>query len=434
MSAYYEIAFAAATHSLCLFTGTGFSKAVTENSAPSWQQLLESICDMHPDGAAMRSALFPMNKPSPLSLEESAQVISLQLRKYDRNIHTEIAQKIRSLTLSGDNSVIMDFLQRNPLHVVTTNYDKLIETLCHPARCHSITPGYPIPRGPADVKVYHVHGSVDAPKEMVVTSDDYFKFMHGESYFSRKLSTVLHENTVVILGYSLGDTNLKKIISEYRGFSRNHVITGNLFLVSRGVVAQYLKDYYSHCYGIRVLDNLDIHKFFLEVTNMLPEVSAQCRGAIRSLQEVLYENKNFVDDYLKIETSFLEITSSVAAVGKSIDDPDIVKILDNILKRKMEFTGIVNAWEQYDHMAIWLCHLGSILELRDTSICGTYLRAVKRSMDKMSKNRCLGYSWQAYQSWSTRWLGILDANRHLIREYIRANSIDPDALDVVAQG
>lgn len=92
---------------------------------------------------------------------------------------------------------------------------------------------------------------------MVVTSDDYFKFINGESYFSRKLSTVLHENTVVILGYSLGDTNLKAIISDYKGFSKSHVIGSNLFLISRSAVTQYIKDYYAHCYGIRVLDQME---------------------------------------------------------------------------------------------------------------------------------------------------------------------------------
>ena len=90
---------------------------------------------------------------------------------------------------------------------------------------------------------------------MVITSEDYFKFLNNDSYFSRKLSTVLHENTTVILGYSLGDTNLKAIINDYKGFSKSHVVGSNIFLISRNAVDQNVKDYYSHCYGIRVLDS-----------------------------------------------------------------------------------------------------------------------------------------------------------------------------------
>lgn len=133
--------------------------------------------------------------------------------------------------------------------------------------CHSLTPGLPIPRSSARVKVYHVHGSIDSPENMVVTSDDYFKFIHSESYFSRKLSTVLHENTVVILGCSLGDANLKSIISDYKGFSKNHVIGSNIFLVSRSKVDQPVKDYYAHCYGIRVIDETECHDFFSKLSS-----------------------------------------------------------------------------------------------------------------------------------------------------------------------
>ena len=47
MSEYFEIAYAAALKRLCLFTGTGFSKALTQNEAPGWQELIENICDDH---------------------------------------------------------------------------------------------------------------------------------------------------------------------------------------------------------------------------------------------------------------------------------------------------------------------------------------------------------------------------------------------------
>lgn len=435
MSAYFEIAFAAATHRLCLFSGTGFSKAVTENKAPGWQELLEKACDSLHNGASIKSALFPAAGNNPLSLEESAQVIALEFAKIDKDIHIEIANQIGALKLSGDNSAIVDFLQKNPIRIVTTNYDKLAEQLCDPVRCQSITPGFPIPRAPADVKVYHVHGSIDSPRNMVVTSDDYFKFMNGESYFSRKLSTVLHENTVVILGYSLGDTNLKTIISDYKGFSRNHVMGGSLFLVSSSKVDQHVKDYYAHCYGIRVLDGITVHSFFQKVTESLSMVSKETDTAIKALKSVLFKGGNFNDAYLKTEQSFLEITSSVAAIGRSIDDPAVVAALDKVIQKKIAFTGIRDAWKQYAHLANWLCHLGSILELLNTSIQNTYLDAVLRSMTTMSKSRSVvGYSWYAYDSWDRLWQEILAPNRKLISDFIQKKTGDADALGIVRRG
>lgn len=200
MSDFLEIAFAAVSNRLCLFTGTGFSKAVTNNTAPSWQGLLEEICNLCSNPKEIKDSLFPASGKNPLSLDEAAQVLEIELLKLNKNIHIEIANLIKKIKLEGDNSKISSFLQSHSFRVITTNYDKLIEELTGSEKCQSLTPGLPIPRSSSDVKVYHVHGSTDSPNNMVVTSDDYFKFLNTDSYFSKKLSTILHENTVVILG------------------------------------------------------------------------------------------------------------------------------------------------------------------------------------------------------------------------------------------
>lgn len=106
---------------------------------------------------------------------------------------------------------------------------------------------------------------------MVVTSEDYFRFINRHSYFSNKLSTVLHENTIVILGYSLSDANLKAIINEYKVFSRDNVMSSNIFLISRGKLLQSIKDYYFYCFGIRVIDETEVSDFFRKLNEKIPE-------------------------------------------------------------------------------------------------------------------------------------------------------------------
>ncbi|BEU25785.1 SIR2 family protein [Paraburkholderia caribensis] len=434
MSAFFEIAYAAASNRLCIFTGTGFSKAITSNEAPSWMELLKIACDSLPDGDSLKNALFPDDEKNQLSLEEAAQVIAIQYASHGKNLHSEVADIIRKLTPSGDNSVISDFLKNNPVKVVTTNYDKLVEQLAGKKNCHSLAPGMPIPRSEAATKIYHVHGSVDSPPNMVVTSDDYFKFINGESYFSRKLSTVLHENTVVILGYSLGDTNLKAILSDYRGFSRSHVIGGNIFLVSRGKIDQYVKDYYSYCYGIRVLDGLGVHDFFSRINDSMDTARERAKSSVSNITKVLFEDRTYKDDYLKVESSFFEIVASVAAIGKSINDPLVVAVFGKVLEKKIELTGANGAWEQYEHLARWLIYLGTILELEGTSVERIYLEAVLTSMNGMSKKLTYGYSWYAYRSWDSGWSSLIAANRTLIRRYVTENTADRDALEIVERG
>ena len=427
----FEIAYAAATNRLCFFTGTGFSKAVTNNEAPSWQSLLEDLCDLLPDSNSLKESLFPDGKRSPLSLEEIAQVISIKLAVTNKSIYEETAKLIGDIELSGDNEQIAKFFSERQFRVVTTNYDKLAEELTGESESQSLAPGLPIPRSSANVKVYHVHGSIDSPDNMVITSEDYFRFINGDSYFSRKLSTVLHENTVVILGYSLGDTNLKAIISDYKGFSKSHVIGSNIFLVSRSDVDQNVKDYYSHCYGIRVLDNIDIPDFFGDLNGKIPKVEGIAKKSIESIRKVVYKEFNFKEAYLKLEDSFYRIISALSAEGLSLENKRVVAVIGNVIEAKRELTTENNAWEQYEQLARWLIYLGTILEIKGTSIEDIYLKAVLRSMSTMSSKLIIGYSWHAYKAWKHRWPSIMASNRALIKRHVEENTSDGDALLVV---
>jgi hypothetical protein len=266
---------------------------------------------------------------------------------------------------------------------------------------------------------------------MVVTSDDYFKFLNIDSYFSKKLSTILHESTVVILGYSLGDTNLKSILSDYKGFSRSNVLGNTIFLVSRDPVHQYLKDYYAHSFGIRVLDGLDIQRFFRSIGAEMPSAEKSAATSRDSIGNVLFHNYKYTDRYLQVETSFFEIVASISAVGLNINSPDVVKLIGHVIERKTEFTNQYNAWDQYTHLAKWLLHLVCILELTGTPIQATVLAAVLRSMETMRSTKVIGYSWYAYEAWSSGWSNVIPSNRVMIRKFVETNTDWPDALAVV---
>jgi len=163
LSEMFEIAYAAASNRICFFTGTGFSKSITGNEAPSWQGLLDDLCDLHPQGDAIKESLFPDGKIGVLSLEEAAQVISIELASIEKSIHEEVAKIISTVELAADNKHVSDYFTERDFQVITTNYDKLAEKLAGEDRCQSITSGLPIPKSSSRVKVFHVHGSVDSP-------------------------------------------------------------------------------------------------------------------------------------------------------------------------------------------------------------------------------------------------------------------------------
>ncbi len=431
MSYFYEIAYAAESDRLCFFTGTGFSKAVTGNRAPSWQGLLESLCELLTTKDEIKASLFPEGKEMPLSLEETAQVIAIELQKAGKDIHEETAALISKVAPSAEgNESITEFFTERSFRIVTTNYDKLAESLCG-GDVQSFAPGLPIPRSKSKVKVYHVHGSVDAPEDMVITSEDYFRFFHAESYFSRKLSTVLHENTVVILGYSLGDTNLKSIMNDYKKFTSDHAIGSSVIFVSRSPVSQYLKDYYSYCFGIRVIDSMETKTFFELLNNELPKVKGKHEASLDNLKNVLFRSHSFTKEYIRIENSFFEIIASINASGLSLVNEKVIALLANVIKVKRDLTGESGAWEQYEQLAKWLVHLGSILDIGATPLKDIYLETVLRSMHTMREELYVGYSWHAYKVWQRSWASMTSHNRALVRAYILENSSWPDAHKVV---
>lgn len=433
MSEYFEIAYAAASNRLCLFTGTGFSKALTANAAPGWQQLLEHVCDVHLAGSGIKEALFPVGSSGPLQLDEAAQVINLELSKQDLDIHEAIAALIRTVEIDDCCPATRKFLAEREVRIVTTNYDKIAE-IAAGSECLSLSPGRPVPRSNSRVKVYHVHGSIDVPGKMIVTADDYFNFMHSESYFSRKLSTVLHESTVVIIGYSLGDTNLKTILNDYRGFVRNHAVSNSIFFISRSKIDQRISDYYSNCYGIRVIDETEVDEFFLRVNAKLSE-ALEVSKSVKTIKRVLgNENRVFKTKYLQSESSFYEIVSAIWAVGGSLSEERVVSTFADIITKKQNLSSVNGAWEQYVQLASWLTYLGSLIDVRSTAVENIFLESVMFSMNKMSKKQILGYSWHAYKVWDTRWRTLTADNRALVANYIKQNTSDADALEIVTRG
>jgi len=98
--------------------------------------------------------------------------------------------------------------------VITTNYDKL---------CEELFPGFDryigeeglIFRDPTFAQeIYEIHGSIDDPASIVLTSADYRSFEDKEQYLAAKILTVFMEYPVIFLGYSIADENVKSILGE----------------------------------------------------------------------------------------------------------------------------------------------------------------------------------------------------------------------------
>lgn len=434
MDPYYELAYALESKSICMFVGTGFSMHITDLKAPSWLSLLQECAKKIEDGDELIKQLFPDNKPI-MPLEECASIIQVRMQSEGKCLHTEIAKIIRTLKLGKRSDNVKKFVENFPdLKFITTNYDELIEKgLLADKESTVYSIGYPVNRQPKGVQIYHVHGSVKHPKKMVVTADDYFRFINRPDYFSKKIQTLIEENTTVIIGYSLGDINFRAILNNQRSNRIHDINRQNLFFLSRSKVNQNVKDYYDRSYGLRVIDDTEIDDFIYKILDNHNNIKDRVAKSRDLLMSVLKGTMKFTDKYLKGSDSFFEIVATLSSNGILISHPDVMKFLKDVLKRKDNFTSENGAWDQYEHLAKWLIHLGAIMDIKKTTLEEVYLSAVRTSFGNMSKKQILGRSWHAFTAWKTGWYSLTYDNRQMIIEYFKDNEISDDAEEVINQ-
>ncbi|PHS03793.1 MAG: SIR2 family protein [Blastopirellula sp.] len=407
---------------------------ITDLKAPSWLDLLKQCAKKIKEGDELIDQLFPDDKPI-MPLEECASIIQVRMFSEEKCLHTEIAQIIRELKLGKNADRVKEFVINFPeLKFITTNYDELIEKeIMKGCDSTAYSIGYPVNRQPIGVQIYHIHGSVKYPKKMVVTADDYFRFINKPDYFSKKVQTLIEENTTVIIGYSLGDINFRSILNNHR-FNRLHDINRqNLFFLSRSKIDQNLKDYYDRSYGLRVIDDTEIDVFIDGILSKHATIKDRVVESRINLMSVLEGTNFFTDPYLKTKDSFFEIVATLSSNGILISHPQVMKFLKDVLSRKSDFTGENNAWEQYVHLTNWLVHLGSIMDIEGTPLEEVYLSAVNGSFRTMSKERLPGRSWATFAAWKNGWYDLTYDNREMINEYYKKNHLPEDGKEVINQ-
>ncbi len=434
MDYFFDLAFALANRSLCLFTGAGFSKQLTSNKMPSWRKLLESLCTYLDDQKSAKKILEESLKER-LPLEDCARILELRFLKEKKDLREAISKEVQSYNIDEDASEeIASFLKNHKtIKIISTNYDDLVQRLISPEQCNSNYPGKPITNRDGRLEIYHIHGSVLHPPGIVATTEDYYNFINSPTYFSRKIFTLMAEQTVLFLGYALGDPNLKAVLHEFRNSNAGTLSRGNLFYVTTSTVPQYLKDHFEISFGLFVIDKSSIGQVLRGIEQEFPEAERQVTNAEINLKNVLNETHHYTPKYLKSSKSLSHIISVANKTGQSITQSKFIRMLSSILKSKVKFTGEDKAWDQYGQLAEWLVYLGSLIKLSETKLELPYLEAVEHSMRTMSGTSEWGRSWEAFRVWEMNWGNIMFDNRRLISDHVREHlPTSTDALKITA--
>lgn len=414
--------------SVTFLIGTGFSMHLTEDksddtksSAPTYIELLQRL-NMITSNRHDRLQIQNTILESGYNLQTKSGILDTNLASnniFKDKVKQIIAgstypEKINKINLSLIRKTFKIYAPNN-LNVFTTNYDLLLENYVFKQEILNIynnhdhqllIKNHSSNKAHFSVNIYHLHGSIKFPQEMIITLSDYFKFEFesNKDYLQQKFQTQLHESSVVIIGYSLGDFNINRFLVHYNQSQREHY-HNYIYYISLEKVDYLIKEYYSQNFGIHVIDETDLHEFFTDLYENYDNV----KNAYREYQKIedilLYENydtrQSELKDFLFKDANSFQTIINIWSSERKTSTPIYIEKLLKLLKIQKLNTGRANRFEQYTILANWITtFLKTInIEQLNKDSKSELEDIICHSWSTMSKQLVMGYSWNAFNEW-----------------------------------
>lgn len=223
---------------LVIFVGAGVSM---NSSVPSWNQLTNR----------MKAEL-----PNEFSEETDALKIA-QIYKDSRG-HKEYMDKVKDILLYNKavpNPLHKSILALNPCHIITTNYDDLIEQELSKdfLQYHIIREDKDIPQMTYPNTLVKMHGDY-VTDNIVLTEDDYYNYKENFPLTRAFVQSLFASKLILFVGFSFADLNLKFILNELKNIlsdkmQRPYLLSCDepsyatkLYFVKKGVNIVYISE------------------------------------------------------------------------------------------------------------------------------------------------------------------------------------------------
>ena len=142
----------------------------------------------------------------------------LKIPQYVHNSNQELYKKILRENIKNidvDAPLSNEIIALSPTHIITTNYDNLLET------CKLAQQGdFDVIKKDLDLLdtknrryIIKMHGDIEQQESIVLKEDDYLQYSQKHILIETFVKSLLTDNIILFLGYSLNDYNIKMIIS-----------------------------------------------------------------------------------------------------------------------------------------------------------------------------------------------------------------------------
>lgn len=350
-----------------MFVGSGISKRYLD--LPNWELLITEFTKrLRPDD--IFSYRHYENKASLILQEESlspqyllpviAELVEIEYNLTffeDTNFETEIKKTYENEIILGQSPfrlAIIDYLAKKRVYtidyenehlnfhrlkdkvsnLITTNYDTFLEEVF---TNYDVLVGQQdlLNRNPSSIGViYKIHGSVENPSSMVLTRSDYQNFDKKLKYLSAKLLTHFVEFPMILIGYGVGDSNIRSILKDIKiclNHENSENLSNQLLFIDRtdnpekqDIVTTEIEDIRMtkvilHDYNIlynafdSIIDTIDI-KTLRRIEKKIVQLVQSTNSQVERVYATSLENKELTDDNLAI---YIGNDSSVFELGYS---------------------------------------------------------------------------------------------------------------------
>lgn len=287
---------ASQNNKLVFFIGSGFSKfSETELiKTPNWGELINELTE-------------DLNISNESDYLKIAQLYFL---KFGQHAYTnKVKSSIKDLAPSEFHKSLFDL---NPHYIITTNWDNLIEKtiqekgLAYDLICSDMD----LAHSQLDKKIIKMHGDFQQ-HNFVFKEDDYLRYSQNFPLIESYIKSIFSTCTIVFLGYSYSDYNLKQIVSWITSISK---ATPKKYLL-QGVFDETQNKYLEN-HGISILSPI------------IPKIS------YKELYEIFFEDLNVIKNQDKLIIRIVNIVQS--KIDEMEKDTSISESFKNNEKKKID--------------------------------------------------------------------------------------------------
>lgn len=206
---FKQIMDASEKNALTVFVGAGVSRL---SGAPSWKELIEAFHD-------------ELNQSGDVSVDDYLRIP--QIYYYSVKGNKEKYYSFIKSCFAGDelspNDVHRMLFDLRPCSFITTNFDDLLEKAA--IQCcmsyKTVACDNEVPEIYGDRYILKIHGDLEH-ENIILKEEDYLNYSENFKLIETLLKSIFSTNTVLMVGYSLNDYNIKLILNWAKVLLKDH--------------------------------------------------------------------------------------------------------------------------------------------------------------------------------------------------------------------